>query len=49
MAPYFVSNYKNVYVIDYRHYDGKIQDLAKEKGATDVFVCNNMSATVPSI
>ena len=45
LAPFFVSNYKNVYVIDYRHYSGRIQDLAKEKGATDVFICNNMSAT----
>lgn len=44
-APYLTSNYQNVYIIDYRYYSGKIQDLVEEKGVSDVFVLNNMSAT----
>lgn len=44
-APYLVCNYKYVYIIDYRHFDGDITDFALEKGATDILVQNNISMT----
>lgn len=44
-APYLAASYKTVYVIDYRHFDGDITDFAKEKGATDILVQNNISMT----
>lgn len=44
-APYLTCNYKYVYVIDYRHFDSDIVSFAKEKGATDILVQNNISMT----
>ena len=44
-APFLAANYKTVYVIDYRHFDGDITDFAKEKGAKDILVQNNISMT----
>lgn len=44
-APYLACNYKYVYVIDYRYFKGDITDFAKEKGATDIIVQNNLSMT----
>lgn len=44
-APYLACNYKKVYVIDYRYFDSDITDFAKEKGATDIIVQNNISMT----
>lgn len=44
-APYLACNYKYVYVIDYRHFDSDIIDFAKETGATDILVQNNISMT----
>lgn len=44
-APYLACNYKDVYIIDYRYFDGDITDFAKEKGATDIIVQNNISMT----
>ena len=44
-APYLACNYKTVYVVDYRYFDGDITDFAKEKGATDIIVQSNVSMT----
>ena len=44
-APYLACHYKKVYVIDYRYFDGDITDFAKEKGADDIIVQNNISMT----
>ncbi len=44
-APYLAAEYKTVYVIDYRHFDGNIIDFAKEKGVSDILVQNNISMT----
>lgn len=44
-APYLACNYQYVYIIDYRYYDGDITDFAKEKGATDLILQNNISMT----
>lgn len=45
MLPFIAGNYKYVYVIDYRYWDGNLSALAKSKGATDVIFINNISAT----
>ena len=44
-VPYLVNHYQTIYVVDYRYYDGNIADLAKEKGAKDVIMLNNISMT----
>lgn len=44
-APFLVPHYKNVYVIDYRYYSGKVQDLVDTTGAKHVYVTNNISMT----
>lgn len=44
-APYLICNYKYVYIIDYRHFTSDITNFAKEKGATDVIIQNNISMT----
>jgi len=43
--PFLVNHYQTVYVVDYRHYEGDITDLAKEKGVSDVILLNNISMT----
>jgi hypothetical protein len=44
-VPYLTANYKTVYVVDYRYWSGKVQDLAKDKGVSDVYIINNISMT----
>lgn len=44
-APYLTCNYKYVYIVDYRYFDSDIVSFAKEKGATDIIVQNNISMT----
>ena len=44
-APYLACNYKTVYIVDYRYFDGDITDFAKEKGATDIILQSNISMT----
>lgn len=44
-VPFLVDHYQTIYVLDYRYYDGNIADLAKQKGATDVIMLNNISMT----
>ncbi len=43
--PFLVNHYQTVYVVDYRYYGGDISDLAREKGASDVILMNNISMT----
>lgn len=43
--PFLVNHYKNVYVVDYRYYDGTVTDLVNSTGATDVLLLNNISLT----
>lgn len=45
MIPFLAANYKKVYVIDYRYWNGKLSELAEEKGADDIIFINNVSAT----
>ena len=44
--PFLVNHYKNVYVVDYRHYGaGTVTQLAQEKGVDDVLLLSNISMT----
>ena len=44
--PFLVNHYKNVYVVDYRHYEaGTVTQLAQEKGVDDVLLLSNISMT----
>lgn len=43
--PFLTNHYQNVYVVDYRYYNGDISDLAHEKGVSDVILINNISMT----
>lgn len=43
--PFLVNHYQTVYVVDYRYYTGSVTALAKEKGAKDVILVNNISMT----
>ena len=48
-VPYLVTNYHNIYVVDYRHYNkvfnGHLANVIADTGATDVIFINNMSMT----
>lgn len=44
-APYLACNYKYVYIIDYRYYNGNISSFAKQNGAADIIIQNNISMT----
>lgn len=42
-VPFLVDHYSEMYVIDYRYWEGNVVDFAKEKGADDVIFLNNLS------
>ncbi|MCD7775109.1 MAG: hypothetical protein LUH40_05985 [Clostridiales bacterium] len=44
-APYLISHYKYVYIIDFRYFDQDITDFAIANGVSDIIVANNMSMT----
>lgn len=44
-SPYLISNYKYVYLIDYRYWQGSIPDFVSQNGVDDVIFCNNVSMT----
>lgn len=44
-APYLVDHFENVYVIDYRYYDGTVSELVDQYGIDTVMVINNIAAT----
>ncbi len=44
-VPYLACNYKKVYVIDYREFDGDITEYAKQVGANEILFQNNISMT----
>lgn len=43
-VPFLVNNFENVYVVDYRYYEGTIPNLVQAKGIRDVIFLNNISA-----
>ena len=44
-VPFLADHYQNVYVIDYRYWNGKLQDFIRRKKCNDVLFVNNMSMT----
>ncbi len=42
-VPFLVDHYQTIYVIDYRYWTGSVADFAKQKGASDVILLNNLS------
>ena len=48
-APYLTANYDEVHLLDYRYYDGNLNDYLKSNGITEVIFLNNtMSANSTS-
>lgn len=45
MIPFLVENFENVYVVDYRYYDGTISELVASKNIKNVVYVNNISVT----
>ncbi|MEE3392799.1 MAG: DHHW family protein [Lachnospiraceae bacterium] len=44
-APFLFDEYKKVYIVDYRYYNGSVVKLAKKVNADDVIFLNNISMT----
>ncbi len=44
LVPFLVENYENVYVIDYRHFNGSISKTITDKKIDTVLYINNVSA-----
>ena len=44
LAPFLADHYQNLYVIDYRYYQGNLLDFIREKGVQDVVFANNVMA-----
>lgn len=43
LVPFLVDHYENIYVIDYRYWEGSLEELVREKEADDVIFLNNLS------
>lgn len=43
-VPFLVDNYQTVYIIDYRYYNGTVDDFVKENHVKDVIFLNNIVA-----
>lgn len=44
-VPFLVENFEHVYVIDYRYYDGTVQELVAQNAIANVVFVNNISIT----
>lgn len=44
-VPFLSDHFENVYVVDYRYYEGKVSDLVSQYGINTVLIINNISAT----
>ena len=47
-APFLVDSYEYVYVVDYRHYEGTLSQLVRDKDVDDVIFLNNVVAATGS-
>lgn len=45
LIPFLVNHYQNIYIVDYRYWEGNIIKLAEEKQVKDVITINNISMT----
>ncbi len=43
-APYLVDHYEDVYVVDYRYFQGDLRELIREYGIQDIIFLNNAQA-----
>ncbi len=43
--PFLVNHYRQIYVVDYRYYEGDVAELAAETLSEDVILLNNISMT----
>jgi DHHW protein len=41
-APFLPANFEEVFVVDYRYYEGNIKDLVKQYGITDIIFAHNV-------
>lgn len=48
LVPFLTENFQNVYVIDYRYYDGTVSDLVSQYNIQNVLFINNATATSTS-
>ena len=48
LIPFLTENYQNVYVIDYRYYEGTVSDLVDQYNIDTVLFINNVTATSTS-
>ncbi len=48
-VPLLVPHYQNIYVVDYRYYQGSLKQLVEENAIQDVIFVNNISATRSSM
>lgn len=48
LVPYLTENFQNVYVIDYRYYEGTVSDLVNQYNIDTVLFINNVTATSTS-
>lgn len=49
VTPFFVDHYQNVYVVDYRYYNGTLSALATEHNITDMIFLTAISAGMGNI
>ncbi|MGI6265442.1 MAG: DHHW family protein, partial [Acutalibacteraceae bacterium] len=47
-VPFLVDHYQTVHVVDYRYYEGNLEQLVEGNGITDVIFVNNIMATSTS-
>ena len=45
LTPFLTQHYQQVYVVDYRNYEGNVPQLVSETGASDVIILNDLPAT----
>ena len=45
LVPYLTDHFSEIYVIDYRYWNGKLSHLVKDKKIQKIFFINNISMT----
>lgn len=48
-APFLVSHYDEVYIVDQRYFELGVEDFIKENGITDLLILNNIFAVNTSL
>lgn len=42
-VPFLVDHYQTIYIVDYRYWEGSLEQLVKDTGAQDLIFANNLS------